>query len=60
MSNFQRAILPHGGAGSDPKDFDGPESAASKGIDLMANGETALSAVVDAVKYLEDEKQHES
>ena len=55
MPNFQRAILTHGGAGSDPKDFDGPKSAANRGMDLMANGETALTAVVDAVKYLEDD-----
>ncbi len=55
MLNFQRAILTHGGAGSDPKDFDGPKSAANRGMDLMAKGETALVAVVDAVKYLEDD-----
>ena len=55
MSNIQRAILTHGGAGSDPKDFDGPESAASRGMDLMANGETALTAVVGAVRVLEDD-----
>lgn len=55
MLNFQRAILTHGGAGSDPKDSDGPKSAASRGMDLMVNGETALTAVVDAVTYLEDD-----
>lgn len=55
MPNFQRAILTHGGAGSNPKNFDGPKSAANRGMDLMANGETALTAVVDAVTYLEDD-----
>ena len=55
MPDFQRAILTHGGAGSDPKDFDGPRSAANRGMDLMANGGTALTAVVDAVKVLEDD-----
>ena len=55
MPAFQRAILTHGGAGADPKDFDGPESAAIRGMDLMANGETALVAVVSAVRVLEDD-----
>mgnify|MGYP002633290972 CR=1 FL=1 len=55
MPKFQRAILTHGGAGSDPKDSDGPKSAANRGMDLMENGKTALTAVVDAVKYLEDD-----
>ncbi|WP_022664126.1 isoaspartyl peptidase/L-asparaginase [Desulfospira joergensenii] len=55
MRNFQRAVLTHGGAGSDPKDFDGPKSAARRGMDLMVNGGTALTAVVDAVKVLEDD-----
>lgn len=55
MPDFQRAILTHGGAGSDPKDFDGPESAAIRGMDLMVDGGTALTAVVAAVKYLEDD-----
>lgn len=55
MPDFQRAILTHGGAGSNPKDFDGTDSAAGRGMDLMANGGTALAAVVDAVKVLEDD-----
>lgn len=55
MSIFQRTILTHGGAGSDPQNFDGPQSAAKIGMDLMANGETALNAVVQAVRYLEDD-----
>jgi len=55
VSIFQRAILTHGGAGSDPQNFDGPQSAAKIGMELMANGETALNAVVQAVRYLEDD-----
>ncbi|SDU05838.1 isoaspartyl peptidase/L-asparaginase [Desulfobacula phenolica] len=55
MSIFQRAILTHGGAGSDPQNFDGPKTAAKIGMDLMANGQTALNAVVQAVRYLEDD-----
>jgi len=55
VSIFQRAILTHGGAGSDPQYSDGPKAAAKMGMDLMANGETALNAVVRAVRYLEDD-----
>jgi len=55
VSIFQRAILTHGGAGSDPQNFDGPQSAAKIGMDFMVNGETALNAVVQAVIYLEDD-----
>ena len=55
VPDFQRAILTHGGAGSDPKDSDGPKSAVIRGMDLMVDGGIALTAVVDAVKYLEDD-----
>ena len=55
MHVFQRAILTHGGAGSDPQDSDGPRSAAKVGMDLMGNGKSALNAVVHAVRYLEDD-----
>ena len=55
MPEFQRAILTHGGAGSNPKDFDGPDSAAVRGMDLMVKAGTALDAVVGAVKVLEDD-----
>lgn len=52
---FQRAILTHGGAGSDPQNFDGPQLAAKAAMDLLANGKSALDAVVYAVKHLEDD-----
>ncbi len=52
---YKRAILTHGGAGSDPKDSDGPLSAATIGMDLMVAGQSAFDAVIDAVKYLEDD-----
>lgn len=55
MRVFQRAILTHGGAGSDPQHSDGPKSAANVGMNLMANGKPALNAVVHAVKNLEDD-----
>jgi beta-aspartyl-peptidase (threonine type) len=55
MHIFQRAILTHGGAGSDPQDSDGPQSAAKIGMNLMENGKSALDAVVHSVKYLEDD-----
>ena len=55
MCKFQRAILTHGGAGSDIQDSDGPQSAAKVGMDLMRNSKSALNAVVHAVRYLEDD-----
>ena len=55
MHKFQRAILTHGGAGSNPQDSDGPLSAAKSGMDFMGNGKSALDAVVCSVKYLEDD-----
>jgi L-asparaginase / beta-aspartyl-peptidase len=55
MDLFKRAILTHGGSGSDPQDSDGPRSAAKVGMDLMRNGEAALNAVIHAVRYLEDD-----
>ena len=57
MHIFKRAILTHGGAGSDPKDSEGPQSAAKIGMDLMGNGKSALDAVVHSVKYLEDDSR---
>ncbi len=55
MQTFQRAILTHGGSASDPQNFDGPQSAAKTGMALMKNGQSALSAVVCAVRHLEDD-----
>jgi len=52
---FQRAILTHGGSASNPKNSDGPMSAAKIGIDLMRDGQSALKAVVQGVRYLEDD-----
>jgi len=55
LHKFQRAVLTHGGAGSNPQNSDGPLSAAKIGIDLMGKGKSALDAVVCSVKYLEDD-----
>ena len=55
MPIFRRAILTHGGAGSDIQDSDGPQAAAKVGLDLMRNSKPALDAVVQAVRYLEDD-----
>jgi len=52
---FQRAILTHGGSASNPKNSDGPMSAAKIGMDLMGMGKSALKAVVHGVRYLEDD-----
>ena len=41
MHIFQRAILTHGGALSDPQHSDGP-LAAKQGMGLMKNGKSAL------------------
>ncbi|RWX43684.1 Asparaginase [Candidatus Electrothrix aarhusensis] len=55
MDVFKRAIVTHGGAGSDPQNSDGPESAAKVGMDFIENGGSALDAVLHAVRYLEDD-----
>ena len=52
---FEQAILTHGGAGSNPDDANGPLSAAQAGMSLMSEGKTALDAVVQAVRMLEDD-----
>ena len=52
---FHRAILTHGGTGSSPDDSDGPSSAAQLGLARMAKGQSALDAVVHAVRFLEDD-----
>lgn len=55
MQRFQRAILTHGGSGSDPQNPDGPQSASKTGRALMEKSQSVLSAVVRAVMYLEDD-----
>ncbi len=55
MNLFQRAIVTHGGSGSDPKYSDGTKSAAELGMDLLAKGTSAIDAVIHSVKYLEDD-----
>lgn len=55
MQLFKRAILTHGGAGTDLQDSDGPQSAAQAGMNLLKNGKSPLDAVVHSVKYLEDD-----
>lgn len=53
--SFVRAVITHGGAGSDPKHSDGTKSAAVAGLNLIKNGKNTLDAVVSAVKILEDD-----
>ena len=53
--SFRYAIITHGGAGSPPKDSDGPQLAALKGLELLKNGSSSLDASVMAVKILEDD-----
>ena len=52
---FKRAILTHGGAGSAPQDSDGPQSAAKIGMELLEIGRPPLEAVVQAVRFLEND-----
>lgn len=52
---FQRAIITHGGSGSDPQDSDGPQSAAKVGLEILRKEGSALMAVVQAVRFLEDD-----
>lgn len=52
---FQRAIITHGGSGSDPQDSDGPQSAARIGLEILEKEGSALMAVVHAVRFLEDD-----
>lgn len=53
--SFKYAIITHGGACSDPNDSDGPEIAASKGMESLRSGSSALEASVKAVTILEDD-----
>lgn len=55
--SFQRAILTHGGAGADPNHSDGTHSAAEAGLKLMQKGRTALDAVVQSVRNLEEDER---
>ena len=45
----------HGGAASSPKDEDGPELAAQRGLQILARGGGALEAAVTATASLEDD-----
>lgn len=55
MEQIKQGIAVHGGAGSSNRDRDGCEAAAQLGADILANGGSALDAVVQAVKHLEDD-----
>jgi len=55
VSMFQRAIVTHGGSGSDPQHSDGPLSAARIGMGILEKEGSALMAVVHAVRFLEDD-----
>jgi len=52
---YLRAILTHGGAGTDPQHSDGTLAAAELGMASMGNGRSVLDAVVVAVRHLEDD-----
>lgn len=52
---FQHAIVTHGGAGSASQDSDGPQAAAKIGMEILRKEKSALKAVVNAVRFLEDD-----
>lgn len=58
MGQIRQGIAVHGGAGSSIRDRNGCESAAQLGADILANGGSALHAVVQAVKQLEDDGRY--
>lgn len=58
MGQMKQGIVVHGGAGSSTDDRDGCEAAAQLGADILANGGSALEAVVQAVKQLEDDGRY--
>lgn len=49
------AVLTHGGAGANAAFSDGPERAARRGLALLARGEGALAAAIEATIDLEDD-----
>lgn len=55
MGQIRQGIVVHGGVGSSIDDRDGCEAAAQLGADILDNGGSALDAVVQAVKQLEDD-----
>ncbi len=52
---IQYGILTHGGAGSSKSDSDGCQTACERGLALLKNGASALDAVVEAARSLEDD-----
>lgn len=58
MEQIKQGIAIHGGAGSSNRDRDGCEAAAQLGAEILANGGSALAAVVQAVKQLEDDGRY--
>lgn len=58
MGLIQQGIVVHGGAGGSIRDQDGCQAAAQLGADILANGGSALHAVVQAVKQLEDDGRY--
>lgn len=48
-------VVAHAGSASDPSDSDGPQAAVQIGMELLKNGESPLEAVVQTVRYLEDD-----
>lgn len=58
MEKLNQGIVVHGGAASSTNDRDGCEAAAQRGADILNNGGSAIDAVVQAVKLLEDDGRY--
>lgn len=58
MEKINQGIVVHGGAASSTDDRDGCEAAAQRGADILNNGGSAIDAVVQAVKLLEDDGRY--
>ena len=58
MKQITQGIVVHGGAASSTDDRDGCEAAAQQGADVLNNGGSAIDAVIQAVKRLEDDGRY--
>lgn len=53
--NFKRAVITHGGAGSNSKFSDGTNAAANIALGLLRNNKSSLDSAIAAVIELEDD-----
>jgi len=58
IKQIKQGIVVHGGAASSNDERDGCEAAAQLGADVLNNGGSAIDAVIQAVKRLEDDGRY--